>query len=260
MTVKELIESGTLELYVMNILPEDERQNIESLALQHPELKAELAAIEAALQSYAQVNAIAPTIGLKDNILSKIAAETDNTSKVTSEKLADKPPLSYGLLLSGLTAIGLGILSFYFYKKYDESEKALINCKKDNIQIAEKQKVIADLQTKLNIITNNNTKTIELKGLDIAPQSQVTVYWHKEHNATLVTIQDLPQPPQGKQYQLWAIVDKKPVDAGLLTYDKTLIQTMKPFEKPEAFAITLEPEGGSLNPTLDKMYVLGSIN
>ena len=50
-----------------------------------------------------------------------------------------------------------------------------------------------------------------------------------------------------------------PVDAGVLTYDITAVQTMKGFDKVDAFAITLENEGGSVVPTLDQMYVLGTL-
>jgi anti-sigma-K factor RskA len=259
MTIKELIESGSLELYVMNILPDDERRNIESLAVQHPEIRTEIAAIEAAIQSYAQFYAVTPPADFKNNMLSKINNEVGKTPNIENN-LINSLPLSYGTVLTALAAIGLGILSFYFYNKNNETEKALLDCNKENVQIAEKQRVIADLDNKIKVITNVNTKTIELKGLEIAPQALVTVYWQKSENATLLAIKNLPQPPTGKQYQLWAIVNKKPVDAGLLTYDKTLIQNMKAFDQPEAFAITLEPEGGSVNPTLDKMYVLGSIN
>ncbi len=40
--------------------------------------------------------------------------------------------------------------------------------------------------------------------------------------------------------------------------DKTL-HPMKEIEDAQAFAITLEPKGGSVNPTTSEMYVMGSI-
>lgn len=258
MNIRDLIESGTLELYVMNALPDDERQEIESLASQNPEVKAEIAAIEAALEAYAQIRAVKPDADLKDNIVKNIDS-TPQYSAPALKSAVTKPPLSYATIIATVAAIGFGILSFYFYKKNTDTEKNLKDCKTENIQIGEKQKVIAELQSKIDVLSNPQTKIIELKGLQIAPDSRVTVYWSKEKNTTLLTIQTLPPPPTGKQYQLWAIVNKKPVDAGMLTYDKNEIQNMKAFDNLEAFAITLEPTGGSINPTLDKMYVLGTL-
>ena len=71
----------------------------------------------------------------------------------------------------------------------------------------------------------------------------------------------LPTPAQGKQYQLWAIQDGKPVDLGMLpsvATNDTLLK-MKTIENPQAFAITLEQEGGVPSPTMSEMYVMGGI-
>ena len=73
---------------------------------------------------------------------------------------------------------------------------------------------------------------------------------------------NLPEAPSGKQYQLWAIVDGKPVDGGLIIStkkgDKYQIQKMKTFGKAEAFAVTLETTGGNPTPKGD-MYVMGKM-
>ena len=37
------------------------------------------------------------------------------------------------------------------------------------------------------------------------------------------------------------------------------IQAMKSVENPQAFAITLEKEGGNPTPTMEEMYVMGTI-
>ena len=70
---------------------------------------------------------------------------------------------------------------------------------------------------------------------------------------------NLPDVPKGMQYQLWAIVDGKPVDGGLIKSDnKSHIQKMKSFGRAEAFAVTLETEGGNPTPK-GNMYVMGKI-
>lgn len=63
------------------------------------------------------------------------------------------------------------------------------------------------------------------------------------------------------QYQLWAIVDCKPVDAGMISTEKGVyhIQKMRSFGKAQAFAITLEKADGSPTPTMDQMIVQAKI-
>ena len=70
----------------------------------------------------------------------------------------------------------------------------------------------------------------------------------------------MPQPQAGQQYQLWAIVDGKPVDAGMVEIDPgKALHRMKNIPKAEAFAITLEKAGGSPTPTLTAMFVMGKV-
>jgi hypothetical protein len=61
-----------------------------------------------------------------------------------------------------------------------------------------------------------------------------------------------------KQYQLWAIVSGKPVSLGVLDSSNTMQEGL-PVSNPQAFAITLEPSGGSINPTMDQMYAMAGL-
>ena len=85
------------------------------------------------------------------------------------------------------------------------------------------------------------------------------VYWHTSKKVFL-EIKNLPDAPTGKQYQLWAIVDGKPVDMGMYSAkEDSTVQEMKSVDNAQAFAITLEKEGGNATPTMEEMYVMGTI-
>jgi anti-sigma-K factor RskA len=63
------------------------------------------------------------------------------------------------------------------------------------------------------------------------------------------------------QYQLWALVDGKPVDLGVFDMrdGEVGLKNMKPIGVAQTFAVTLEPRGGSVSPTLEKLMVIGNI-
>jgi anti-sigma-K factor RskA len=71
----------------------------------------------------------------------------------------------------------------------------------------------------------------------------------------------LPPAPAGKQYQLWSIVDDKPVDIGMLDdhFESKLLKMKNTRSGSVAFAITLEKTGGSPTPTMEEMYVMGKV-
>ena len=71
----------------------------------------------------------------------------------------------------------------------------------------------------------------------------------------------LPPMPSGKTYQLWFIVDGRPVSGGIFNADRTgrgFLRAQVPLSalKASTFAVTLEPAGGTSAPTGDK-YLLG---
>jgi anti-sigma-K factor RskA len=250
LTIRELIESGNLELYVAQLLPADEAAAVEAAALAHPEVRAAIAEIEQSLEAYAQAQAIQPSADLKNRILEDL-----NTPEPSPNTAYPKRGQS---LLMGLV-VGLGFLSAFLLYQYFALQKNIEKAEAEKRALIDCQKSVADLKHTLDIIRHGATRAIALNGLPLAPDAKVTVYWNTEVYETYLAIQNLPPLPKGKQYQLWAIVNTKPVDAGLLTIEADTIQAMKPLEKADAFAITIEPEGGSAEPSIAQMIVLGTV-
>ncbi|MES1224123.1 MAG: anti-sigma factor, partial [Bacteroidota bacterium] len=114
----------------------------------------------------------------------------------------------------------------------------------------------------ISVFRNTEFKTIVMKGLPAMDSTALAkVYWNKNSQEAFLDVSKLPLPPGDKQYQLWALVDGKPVDAGVFEVGATVtgLQKMKMIPAAQAFAVTLEPRGGSVSPTLTAMYVLGNV-
>ncbi|PTS99616.1 hypothetical protein DBR11_12025 [Pedobacter sp. HMWF019] len=78
MNLQAYIENGILELYVLNLLHDSERAEVQAMILKYPELNHEIKAIEVALELYAQVHAVEPSFGLREKIERRIL-ETGST-------------------------------------------------------------------------------------------------------------------------------------------------------------------------------------
>ena len=83
-----------------------------------------------------------------------------------------------------------------------------------------------------------------------------------EHAGGLLVAAGLPSAPEGKAYQLWAIVGKNPpVSAGVFTVDtkgtgSLRVPPLSGVGKVDVFAVTLEPAGGLPAPS-GQMYLAG---
>ncbi|MDX1719795.1 MAG: anti-sigma factor, partial [Salegentibacter mishustinae] len=89
-------------------------------------------------------------------------------------------------------------------------------------------------------------------------------YWNTEENTAYIDAKDLPEPPRGKVYQVWSLTMQPltPTSIGLLAdfeTDDNKVFSLENQNQSEAFGITLEPEGGSKTPTMDQLYVLGTV-
>ena len=73
-------------------------------------------------------------------------------------------------------------------------------------------------------------------------------------NRALLLVVDLPRLPYGMIYQVWLIKNSRMYSAGWFTvdstgYGQTVIIPVAPFWEFDAVGITIEPSGGSTDPT-----------
>jgi anti-sigma-K factor RskA len=65
----------------------------------------------------------------------------------------------------------------------------------------------------------------------------------------------MPPVPEGKTYQIWVIEDDVPKPSGLFepSEDSVAAVVEHPLDEADVVAVTVEPEGGSPQPTTDPM-------
>jgi len=113
------------------------------------------------------------------------------------------------------------------------------------------------------VISSPQWRIIHLIGQGPAPDSSGAVYWDVQGNRWVVTA-DLPPAPEGKVYQVWFVTPTAKISAGLMSPNEaghgfTVVHFPSNIAPLAAAAITLEPEGGSQQPTMP-IYALGKVS
>jgi len=278
MKSEEYISSGILELYVMGSLVDSQMEEVRQMADNNPEVAAELKKIEILIESYAQLNGIEPDASIKEKVLSSIKNEplriyksnspdSPSVQSIDPIKLihSDQEGSSFYKYMAAASLALLIIssaLNIFVWNKWSETRQeltALVNEKAEYAnQLIQVKSSYDQSLAEISVLQNKEYRSIEMKGLPISPNSLVRVYWNQQTKETFVDYGNLPVPPPGMQYQLWALLDGKPVDAGVFNPVATL-QKVKNVENAQAFAVTLEPAGGSLNPTMASLFVMGNV-
>lgn len=262
MNSRELTESGTLELYVFGLLTEAENKEIQETADKDAEVKAEIIAIEKAV------------INLSYSISPQLSAENyDRIRKILLDKQSDvvhmHPRRSISPYMGWAAAIllmfGIGFQYYKYNEVTEEAQQATAERDKFEQMLANIEEQNTKTEQALAIVRDKSNITVSLEGQQVAPESFAKVYVNNDTNETYVDIAGLPEAPEGKVYQVWALkLDPlTPTSIGVLDtkalQDNKGIYRVDNFEGAEAFGITLEPTGGSASPTLEQLYTLGKV-
>jgi anti-sigma-K factor RskA len=260
-------------LYVIGALDDESSSAVESsLRDATPEQQQEIAQwYEVAALLPQALPDQAPPEGLKDRLLARIAGEAQETpieiavKQSVVEELADRaeqkilpfaPRRSESKTARWLLIAATALLAFtstYLFRQ--------------NAKLAREREEIAQeldaWKQKVDEIVSPTTKVIAMAG-DAAPQANAKVIWDTKTQQWIIYIFDLPAPPSDKDYQLWYVTKDAKISAAVFRTDeagRTVLKLTLPANALAglaATAITLEPKGGSIQPT-SKLYLKAAL-
>lgn len=283
------IESGRLEQYVLGELDATGRAEVEAWAQRSPEVRQELDELQAGLSAFAHAHALTPPAGTRERVLGRVFAEIaaaapaaeqpaaptmrvsasnpanyQPTAPAPAEPVASRGGWAIAASVALLLSLGANIL---LYSRWQQASTDLVAAQNNQAlfaaasQVSERRYAAAAEQ--LHVLRSpGEFKMVALAGTPKHPTARVRVLYDKAAHRVYVDVQQLPPLPAGKQYQLWALDKGKPIDAGMLaaaTAAGDSMQQMKDIASAQAFAMTVEPTGGSADPTMTTMTVIGNI-
>lgn len=274
MNLQEYIESGVLELYAMGALPPEEADRVARDVAAYPELHAELREISAVLESIAPFGgAGGPSSALRGRVLDAI--DTTDLTREGKDTIAEAPterreaqvipmeapgvgtaPQRSWLLAASFIGLMLcGAAAFWFWTRTENLEDRLATVQEDQKQIAGS---LQQAHEELQAFRDHDNRVVRMNSTGDAP-SMAVVYWNPDQQTVWIDAATMPPLPEGKQYQLWAIADGDPVDAGVFDGQRAGLQKLKNVSAAKVFAVTVEKKGGSPSPTLETMAVKGEL-
>ena len=276
MDIQQYIASGILEDYVLNLLDDKERQQVEQYADEYPEIRHEINELEDSLTTFAQMNGVPLSSSLTDSILDEIdTLSTTSTSQPTPTKEQSRSNIKPWMAL--IPVIALLLLALYLFfnnqalKEQRQSLQAELTTSTNSLEATKQELDECDnfnklLINQLNILRDQNNQSVPLISTPSSPDPDAIAFVHyNEVNSTIfLEIGSLPAPPPGKQYQLWAILKDgngiKSMDIFDLPESNNLFISRNYIAEVSEFAISLEDAGGSDgNPDFDAIYLRGAV-
>jgi anti-sigma-K factor RskA len=273
--IKEYIESGILEAYVLDALPPEERLEIEANLARYPELAAEMKAIEEGMLAFAKAGAQEPPAHLKEQVWDAIVNDKSaldskdirsggHTTNVRPFPVAEPQRSATWLRAAVWIALAGSLVgNYYLWTQNKRQEEQQVALRSDMEQMQRHTEALTlaveSYSTEKDMMADTTMQPVIMKTMQPGHPMAATVYWGKTDGSIYLSIQKLPPPPPGKQYQMWMIQDGKPVSMGVIDNNiiaaGTITKMPMTVKNSQAFAISLEKAGGNETPT--EVQVLG---
>lgn len=264
MNINDYIKSGVLEEYCLGLTSEEETREVERLAAKYPKIRENLQELCKGIESYAEAHSIPPPERLK----AKVVRGVDQTIHRESFKNNNSTLRYLFPIAASIALLVLSGTTFLFYQNQRQAQKDLSAL---NQQVQRLQKDYAsltsshqNLEAQYVLLKDVGTHHVQMAGSHHAPKAQCVLYWNPEHKGAYLNIINLPNPPHGHAYQVWADVEGHHHNMGLINMaaanpDSSFLHPLPYIEDSRGFVITLEKQGGSPHPTVEKLFVKGNL-
>ncbi len=252
MNIQEYISSGIIESYVLGLATAEERAEFERICAEHPEVRDARDAFERSLEALAMEHAMTPAAVTKEKTMRQIG-------QPLSHQHSPARNLAWLKYAAAACLIILAGSLYWNISQYNQNRRL----KAEYDQSVAK---LSAMEQEVRLITNNpNVRMASMKGMEAAPGAFATVYWDTTSHDVYLMLNNLPKPASDRQYQLWALLDGKPIDVGMIdneyfVKENKLLIRAKNVQNAQAFAITLEAKDRPDTSTPQGvMYVLGNL-
>lgn len=249
-----IVESGMLEQYLLGELSESQQLEVEKVLDSDAALKSYFDALEANFESIGMENAVQAPVISKERLLKSISAETIQPGK--SEPDSNMKTINYYLAIAASIAAVMLVGAIWMYLQWQNAEDQLQMAENENTELLEELKALQLTLEETNkwyaAINSTDVQRYLLKGNDLSPTTKVISYVNNEAKSVVLNVSGLPELDADHDYQLWADVEGQMVNMGVITKNESML-AMSYIENAESLNITIEPAGGSEQPTVSQL-------
>jgi anti-sigma-K factor RskA len=254
LNTENYISSGIIEQYVLGMCNTEEQLEVEQYRISHTDINNAIIQFEKSLEQNLMASTISTNASTDNKILStlkNLQPQSKLEAKPTTAIVRNFGYKKYLAAASIALIIASAGFNIYQYKQNKEQEISIANILKNNS---------ATLPAgDYKILTDPSIIPVAMYGVPAHAICKCTLYWDKNTGKAYVMVHHLMPAKDGKAYQLWATVEGKKVNLGVINdkvRDRFIEVSNVPFDANE-FLVTLEQNGNAPQPTPGNEWVVG---
>ena len=246
----DFLNSGLLEKYVTGDTSTIENSKVESYIEKYPEVEEEYNILQDQLEINARANAVKAPSNALDDILTTIYES--NLIEINS-----KPRIPYWFsIAASIAALIFAGTSYIFYNQSQE-------LKDENNTIAEEifdlrddidnnNKKLDNVMSELKKLNDPETYKYVLRGNERAKDLKTVAYINPIEKSSLIDVVSLPELSDEQYYKMWAQVNDKMIDLGILNPTDGNLKSVPYIEDALSLSITIEDKNSTETASRDK--------
>ena len=252
--------------YVLDALDAGDRERFEAHLPGCAECQAEVRSFRPVVDALARVaDARRPSPELRARVLDARGARAAQPRVLPGPgaSRAVRPAIVVPWFLATAAALALAVLTPYTAQLRNRTRELAAAVRDLTARLAEGDRQLVAVRNEVSLLAAPDVKRVDLRGQGAVPQAAARAYFSRSRGVYFVA-SDLPAISSDRAYQLWFVTPGGPVNAQVFIPDgrggAELIAAVPPgMPDPTVLAVTLEPAGGSPQPTTVP-FLVGTVN
>jgi anti-sigma-K factor RskA len=264
MSHEELREQASA--YVLGALDGDDRQRFEAHLAGCAECQAEVRSFRPVVDALARsVDAREPSADLRARVVGAVTRGQTRTTEIPTAMGRSRSSTVIPWVLATAATIALAALTPYTAQLRNRTRELAAVVRDLSARLADSDRQLLVARNNVSLLLAPDVRRVDLRGQASAPQAGGRAYFSRTRGVYFVAT-DLPSIAADKAYQLWFVLPggANPVSAAVFSADaggraELIANVPAGMTDPSVLAVTLEPAGGSPQPTTTP-FLVGNVN
>lgn len=233
-------QSGLLDKYILDEITASERLKVEHYIDTYPEVESEYRKLQNHLEVLAKATAVEAPKFIFNSVMNEIEKDEN---PVMSLKKSNRTTPWYSIAASIIALLFAGGYVLKTQQNQDlrkENQVVVDEIFDLRSDIEENNKRLDNLMHEFMKLNNPETEKYVFRGNDRAKDLKTVAYINPVDETSMIDVVSLPQLPEDQTYQLWAEMQDRMINLGILDASQKKLQSVPYVKDALALSITIQ--------------------
>lgn len=259
--ITTFLNSDLLEKYLLGQTTSDETETVETYISEYSEVEHAYNTMQNQLELVAQSQAVPAPKAVLNSIMDVLDNETP---VIPLNKPRTRRKWFQLSVAASVIAIMFASTSYIFFQQNQslkiENQKIADEIYDRLDDLDQKNKRLDEIMRQMNQLNNPETEKYIINGNNRAKNLKTVAYINPKDKTSMLDVVSLPQLPEEQCYQIWAELEDKMVNLGILNEGDRQLKSIPYTEDALALSITIEQKGSKLSATKENSVAEITLN